>query len=246
MKAPSMMIGRRREIGMAMRVLSLVIAAGALSGCMTAKEGPVYPNDYRKRHPIALRESPQTVEVFVGSNRSSLTGSQRADVLAFAKAWNSESTGGIVIDVPANSPNSLASSQASREIRSILRSAGVPERVVAMRGYEPESPYKLSVLRMSYSKITAEAGPCGLWPQDLGPTSDPIYNENRPFWNLGCSNQRNLAAMVANPADLVQPRGEGPVWASRRATVLERYRVGQGTATTYPNMDRGMLSDIGK
>jgi pilus assembly protein CpaD len=48
----------------------------------------------------------------------------------------------------------------------------------------------------------------------LRPTSAPRrsfnrdYFENQPIWNLGCVSQRNLAAMVDEPADLLQPRGE--------------------------------------
>ena len=52
--------------------------------------------------------------------------------------------------------------------------------------------------------------------------------------------------MVANPADLVQPRGEDPISTSRRIVVLDKYRKGEATNTTYRNEDRGKLSDIGK
>ncbi len=99
---------------------------------------------------------------------------------------------------------------------------------------------------MSYSKIIAEAGPCAMWPNDLGPTYDPDTTKTGHYWNLGCSNQRNLAAMVANPADLVQPRGESPSWTARRTVVLEKYRAGQSPETIYPNADRGKVSDVAK
>ncbi|MGH6784576.1 MAG: hypothetical protein ACREBP_08140 [Sphingomicrobium sp.] len=52
--------------------------------------------------------------------------------------------------------------------------------------------------------------------------------------------------MVDNPSDLVQPRGEASAWAQRRNVVLEKYRKGEGTATTYPNASQGMISDVGK
>ncbi len=56
--------------------------------------------------------------------------------------------------------------------------------------------------------MAAQAGPCGLWPDDLGPSNDMKHFDNQPYYNLGCATQRNLAAMVENPADLVQPRGK--------------------------------------
>ena len=96
------------------------------------------------------------------------------------------------------------------------------------------SERKLATIRINYPKITASAGPCGLWPQDIGPSANRDYFENQPYYNLGCATQRNLAAMVDNPADLVQPRGEAPIYTMRRTTVVEKYRKGESTATTYP------------
>ncbi|MGD9923955.1 MAG: CpaD family pilus assembly protein [Pseudorhodoplanes sp.] len=242
----------RRAPRAALRILSVVAAAAALSGCYVVKNPYVpgttveYPNDYRKRHKIALRDGSHTMEVFIGQSRGSLTPTQRAEVLSFAKVWKDEATGGVVIDVPTGTPNQVAASQALREINSIFAASGVPMQSVAVRNYTPENPQKFPTLRLKYSKIIADAGPCGLWPQDLGPSFDPFYNENRNYWNMGCANQRNLAAMVVNPADLVQPRGESDIWTSRRTTVLEKYRTGQPTATVYPNPTKGYLSDIGQ
>jgi pilus assembly protein CpaD len=133
-----------------------------------------------------------------------------------------------------------------REINSILTAAGMPRHSIAVRPYHVADPAQSATVRLNYSRIVAEAGPCGLWPEDLGPSFNPTYGENVPYWNLGCANQRNLAAMVANPADLVQPRAETPEWTARRTTVLERYRAGQPTGTQYQNTQKGQLSDIGR
>lgn len=242
----------KRQLGAVLRIVGVAVVAGSLSGCYAATTPYVpqdtagYPNDYRKRHKITLRDGSHSMEVFIGQSRGSLTPTQRAEVLAFAQVWKDEATGGVVIDVPTGTANQFAASQAVREINSIFAASGVPMQSVAVRPYTPENPKEFPTLRLKYSKIVAEAGPCGLWPQDLGPSFDPFYNENRNYWNLGCSNQRNLAAMVANPADLVQPRGEGEVWRSRRTTVFENYRRGDVTSTTYANPNRGYLSDIGQ
>ena len=79
-----------------------------------------------------------------------------------------------------------------------------------------------------------------------GPTTDKVYRNNRQYYNLGCASQRNLAAQVAEPADLVQPRSEAPVLASRRNTVTEHYRKGEPTATQAVDADKGKISDVGK
>jgi pilus assembly protein CpaD len=105
---------------------------------------------------------------------------------------------------------------------------------------------RLGTIRVNYPRMAAETGPCGLWPHDIGPTYDPIYWANKPAWNHGCANQRNLAAQVAEPADLVQPRSETPVLAARRNTVTDKYRKGEPTATQSPDANKGKISELGQ
>ena len=81
-----------------------------------------------------LKEAPRTVELFIGNRRGTLTGAQRAEVLAFAQAWRREATGGILIDVPSGTSNARsARGRACSEVRSILAAAGVPPEAVATR-----------------------------------------------------------------------------------------------------------------
>jgi pilus assembly protein CpaD len=218
-----------------------------LGGCYTAHDtADAVPNDYRLRHPITLQEGQRTVEVFVGTARGGLTPAQRADVLAFAHRWQRDATGGIVIDVPSGTPNERAASDSLHEIEAILTAAGVPSQGLAVRPYRPINPSRLATIRLNYSRMTAVAGPCGLWPDDLGPADSEAYWRNKEYWNLGCASQRNLAAMVDNPTDLVQPRGETPAYEGRRTVVLDKYRKGDATSTNYPNAGQGKISDIGK
>jgi pilus assembly protein CpaD len=232
------------------RLGALALITAALGGCNTAREKiaavPPPPQDYRLRHPITIQERDRTVAVFVGTSRGGLTPAQRADVAAFAQAWKRESTGGIIIELPAGTPNERAAADSAREIESILAAAGVPPGGVLVRRYQPPNPLALATIRLNYPRMAADAGPCGQWPEDLGPSFKPAYVENRPYYNLGCATQRNLAAMVDNPADLVQPRGETPAYTGRRTVVLDKYRKGESPATNYPNGNNGKISDVGK
>jgi pilus assembly protein CpaD len=204
------------------------------------------PTDYRQRHPIAIKEGERTVDLFIGRARGGLSPAQRADVAGFAYAWKREATGGIIIDVPAGTENTHAAHESLADVRSILVASGVPADAIVTRPYRPADPRILATIKLNYPKMTASAGPCGLWPRDLGPSADRTYNENHPYWNLGCASQRNLAAMVENPADLVQPRGETPAYSGRRSTVLDKYRKGESTATVYPDANKGKISEIGQ
>jgi pilus assembly protein CpaD len=205
------------------------------------------PNDYRQRHPIAIQEANRSVDIFVGNSRGGLTAAQRADVMGLAQTWLREGTGAINADVPAGTPNARAAADAFREVRAILASAGVPPAGLVVRNYHPDDPRQFATIRLNYPKITASVGPCGLWPEDLGPSiHNPSYLDNKPYYNLGCAYQRNIAAMVDNPADLVQPRPETPAYESRRVLAFEKYKKGAPTTTTYPETEKAKLSDTGK
>ncbi|HVX98809.1 MAG TPA: CpaD family pilus assembly protein [Pseudorhodoplanes sp.] len=239
------------KFAIARRAALVGVIAVTLAGCMAAGGKPqlqadAYPTDYRKRHPISIRENEQTMELFIGNNRGALTASQRAEVMAFAQRWKREGTGGIAIDLPTGTPNAVAANDALREVNAILAAAGAPPRSIIVRPYQPVDPAKLATLKLNFGRFVAEAGPCGLWPKDIGASMDRAYAENSQYWNLGCASQRNLAAMVDNPADLVQPRGETQAYTQRRTYALEQYRKGVESSTNYRNPNNGKISDVGQ
>jgi pilus assembly protein CpaD len=232
-----------------MRAAALAALAIAQGGCMLTAKHEVTSTiayDYRLRHPISIQEGDRIVELFVGMRRGTLTPTQRAELRALAQSWKREATGGIAIEMPTGTPNARAAAEAGREARDVLAEAGVPTPAISIRHLPNYEPSRLSTVKVAYPKMVARAGPCGRWPADLGPTSDTGYTHNEQHWNYGCATQRNLAAMVEDPADLVQPRAETPIYGARRTTVLEKFRRGETTATAAQNADKGKISDVGK
>lgn len=228
----------------AARLLPLALAALLAGACtprladrdITGTTGTV-SSDYRVNHPIRIVEGERSVDLFVGSGRGGLTPEQRAQVAAFAGAWRRDSSGVLTIDVPAGTPNELAARATAKEVRSVLTAYGVPASAIDLRPARPAPAVALAgdlaPIRLGYARVEARTTPCGLWPDDLGPTAARTTFENRPYYNFGCATQQNLAAMVAEPEDLVQPRPETPPMAKRRQTVLEKYRSGLDPSTVY-------------
>ena len=60
--------------------------------------------------------------------------------------------------------------------------------------------------------------------------------ENSPFAEI----------LSQDHVDLVQPRGETPVYSGKRATGIDKWRKGESPATTYPDAGKGAISDLGK
>jgi pilus assembly protein CpaD len=248
MSSTDRIAARPRRTG-AVRLMALTTLMGGaalLAGCVTDQTASrEIPNDVRQRHPIAIRQGVHTVELFIGTKRGELTLDQRADVLAFAHTWRRDAAGGVIIDLPSGTNNEAAAASVLQEVSAMLTSMGVPPQDIEVRPYRPGDPRTLATLRLNYPRMVASAGPCGMWPHDLGPTIAREHTENLQYWNFGCAAQRNLAAQVDNPSDLVQPRGETPTYTPRRTTVVERYRVGVSPETLYPNPHAAKLSDVG-
>ena len=166
------------------RTLAFASVAALLVGCKTTTQSDIaaaVPHDYRQRHPIAVREGKQTLTVFIGDRRGGLNPSQRAEVGALAPAWRRDATGGFVIEVPYGGANERAATGAAREIRAMLerdRRAAAFDRDPALSRpmIRPGSAPSAS----TYPKMLAETGPCGLWPEDLGPTFDRVLHREPP------------------------------------------------------------------
>lgn len=238
---------RKGALRLAAALIGVSVALGACRHNPDVAATASVPDDYRLRHPIAVQEADHSIVVFVGRGRGGLSASQRADVMGLAQNWLREGTGAISVDVPTDTPNARAAQDSLREIQATFAAAGVPPRAVNVRQYRPEDPRHMAAIRLNYPKISAVAGPCGLWPEDLGPSiNNKGYFDNKPYYNFGCANQRNLAAMVDNPSDLVQPRPETAAYTPRRSIAFDKYRKGTSTATNYPEADKAKLSDTGK
>lgn len=238
---------RYRSLRMAVVAAGLAAGLGACTHTSQEDTTASIPNDYRLRHPIAIQEADRTVNIFVGNARGGLSATQRADVIGLASVWLREGTGAIVAEVPVHTRNARVAADSLKEVRSLLMAAGVPPRGIVVRQYHPADPRLFPTIRLTYPRIAAVAGPCGVWPEDLGPSiHNKGYFDNKPYWNFGCATQRNLAAMIDNPSDLVQPRPETPPYTARRTEAFEKYRQGNTTATNYPEADKAKLSDTGK
>jgi pilus assembly protein CpaD len=52
--------------------------------------------------------------------------------------------------------------------------------------------------------------------------------------------------MIDNPADLVQPRGEGPAYAGRRSVAIDKYRKGEPPSGKYDGYETSKIGEVGK
>lgn len=107
---------------------------------------------------------------------------------------------------------------------------------VSIVSYPVADPALASSLHLSY--VTIQARPttrCGEWPDDLGSGTTLHTWDNRSYYNFGCANQTTLAAQVADPRDLVQPRAEDPTDVQLRTRAIGLLRAGSDPSTAWTN-----------
>ena len=202
----------------------LLVAASLLSGCAgwpghSVTVGAV-PDDYRTNHPIIVAEKERTVDLPVASGDRRLSISMRETVRGAAQSYNSNASGAIRIMVPVGSVNAGAASVLSTQVADVLRKEGVPGDRILSSPYQVSSPEDAAPIRIAFMAVTASTGECGRWPEDMLANT----TENKHWANFGCASQNNLAAQIANPGDLIAPRGMTPIDPERRSTVIEAYR----------------------
>jgi pilus assembly protein CpaD len=229
---------------------ALLIGLGSflVAGCQTDRivTGTV-PSDYRERHPIQINEGNRVALMHIGTGRSGLTAEQRALAGGFASQWRRNASGPLTIELPAGVANEISSGRTVRELQSILAASGVPPRAIQVRAYQSLEPSNIGAIRLVFPAVTAQvANRCHVGRDDLGVTPTFQSPQNYPASNFGCATQHNLAASVANPEDLVQPRNEQPGFAARRRVVIDKYRQGQDPSTTYNTSTNGAVSQVGR
>jgi pilus assembly protein CpaD len=217
------------SLSRASAVAAILLASGLLQACARdpMSTGAI-PDDYRTRHPITLSEAQHSLDIPVSAGDNRLTIAMVDTIRGFAQSYSATSSGVVQIQLPSGSPNSVAASLIKRQIRSTLTSSGVPSSKIVETRYGADPQGDAAPIRLSYVAVTAMTGQCGQWPEDL--TANTYSNKN--WYNFGCASQNNLAAQIANPMDLVGPRGMSPIDAERRSLVIGNYRAGKNTATT--------------
>jgi pilus assembly protein CpaD len=235
----------RREPSSLLRLLSALALCATLGACNEATlagQGPI-TDDPAIRHPIVVGKGLATLDILPGGGPGGLTDRQLADVQSFALEWRARGRGPLALQIPTGGADSAKTRASLPAVRSALAGAGVPSRAIRESRYAAEGPAHLAPLRLAFPVIEARVPhPCGEWPADAG--SGGHGSENLAYENFGCASQQNLAAMVADPEDFIRPRPETPADASRRATVMGKYRKGESTATTYPDSTI-KISDVG-
>lgn len=200
-----------------------VAAAVLLGGCTLNQRDSIevgsIPDDYRTNHPIIVGEKNQTLDLPVGASASRMTEFHRVALKGFLADYDRDASPYVSVLVPVGSANERAAYRSSGDFVAFMRRQGVPRGRILVKSYFASSPGASAPVRVSYAALKASAGPCGRWPEDIADTTN-----NKHYANFGCSYQRNLAAQMANPADLLVPRKMTEIDSENRDVAIGDYK----------------------
>ena len=171
----------------------------------------------------------KVLDVPVATSVYELSYPTQSAIEAFANRYRAGSNGAITVMIPSGSANESAARRLLPKVVETLNGVGVPRSRIRSTSYYANNYAAASPIRLSYSALAASVEECGKWPEDLAGAN----SQNQNYHNFGCASQNNLAAQIANPADLLGPRAMSPIDAERRNEAIETYREGDvGTGNT--------------
>lgn len=204
--------------------LSVVFAGIVLTGCASYQKdhftvGSI-PKDYRTQHPIVVAQSEVSEDLIVTKSMDGMSFRHENTATSFYGRFRQAGASTLRVILPAGSHNEAAARRVGQEVITHMKTLGLKKHQVIVSRYHASNHGDAATVRLSYDAITANvSSKCGQWNEDLRDTS-----ENENYENFGCSTQNNLAEMIANPADLLGPRGESEIDAGRRDNVINDWR----------------------
>jgi pilus assembly protein CpaD len=217
--------------GLRLACLCAVLMAGSCAAPMNDGSGPF--EDPAVNHPIAVEPSYQSLKVSFSAADSGLMPDDAARFERFLENYRDHGNGAISISVPNQGDTRAAASYFAERIAEM----GINRDRILVTTHDGGD----TRVELNYIAFQASTAPCGDWSKNLADTASNLSSPN-----FGCSVQHNIAAMVADPRDLIEPRSMEGGDATRRAGVVDNYEKGKPTPADKTADQSGAVSDVGK
>jgi pilus assembly protein CpaD len=196
------------------RTLLLVSIALSAMGCAAKWNGAEHALTVAEQHPISVDSQIVTMTLAPGGDLSEL---DRARLRAFASSYMQNGHGVLTVTAPDGAR--------SADVRKALSELGVPAASTSDAEYRGGDGSSRDVI-LSYTHYVATPSACGIWE---GMNERDYRNMNSP--NFGCAAQNNLAAMIGDPHDLIEPAAMSAPDAATRIRGVTKFRKGEVTSS---------------
>lgn len=205
---------------MTRHLFAAILRLGLVGAGLTACEANMPDHDYSLQHPVKV-ETRTALLILEPAPGGRVKPVDLPAIKEFSRDFGNKAAGGIVIRIGATTAADPLAQAFASDIMQVLSSQGVPATAIQFSySTDPESA-KYGRAVMEFPIYVALADECGTWKDRVEFT--PL-NENT--YNYGCAMQRNIAAMVVNPRDLVDAAESTGRLAARADNVVGKYIVG--------------------
>lgn len=223
-----------------LRALFVPLACGlALGACATRIPDRIVDAKTPTEH-FQAKVTAADQEIRLAVHAQGLSPNQAEALAAFASGWREADGGTITLSAPAGVADSRAAFRTLEGARGVLIGQGVAADHISVINYDAKGD-PAAPLRVAYLRYQAQVPVCGQTWTNIAHSAN---NQVQP--NFGCAVTANMAAQIANPADLAHPRASTPADAQRRAVMLDKYRKGQVTSSDKDDQAKGVISNVAR
>jgi pilus assembly protein CpaD len=204
--------------------IGAILVAGS---CSVSNDGPTVWEDGARNHPITVEPSYRDLKVQFGGGADGISSEDAAKFDSFLTDYRLHGNGSLGISVPSGASSRAAITYFGER----AAASGISRDKILVSTHDAANGDRR--VDVSYIAYTAHTQACGDWSENESFTID-----NQTPRNFGCSVQQNIAAMVADPRDLLGPGRMGPVDTNRRANVMDHYQKGEVTQADKHTADK--------
>lgn len=210
---------------------SVALLAGCASGDGKLAKQARSPDDL-----YHLQARDQSDQVMLAVHADGLSQAQNDALTALAGRWREGGARAIQISAPHGLGDPMAAYKSAQAARDKLIALGVPTEAINQSSYDAAGDVQAPLL-IEFTRFDAVVPACGRSWENLTATQ-----ANTVQSNFGCAVTANMAAQIADPADIAGPRTTASADAARRVAIIEGYRKGQITAAATDSKSSGAVS----
>ena len=220
-----------RSLATAGLSMAVLILAGCASADNKLAKESRSPDDLYQ-----LQAQDQSDQIMLAVHAEGLSPAQKDALAALAGRWREGGARAVQINAPHGLVDPLSAYKSAQAARDQLIALGVPADAISQQSYEAAGDPKAPLL-IEFTRFEAVVAPCGRSWENLTATEANVVQSN-----FGCAVTANMAAQIADPADIAAPRATASADASRRVTVIQGYRKGEITAGATDSKSSGTVS----
>lgn len=177
---------------------------------------------------IEIAETVERLELYSRPNGIVLSARDEMAVAHFLQAYGQHGDGPLHVNMPSGQTTGAGAHQTKALIKRLMGSVGLRGAKMQSGQYQSAMGRPAPVV-VSYRRLKTVPHDCG-----RGADMSSTYN-NQPYGTFGCSYHANIAAMIEDPRQLLEPYATTPPDMQRRMQVYDKYILGESPASAQPD-----------